>query len=277
MSPLPLPRELDLLAPTIVDDLVRVGNRNDGGYVVPAKTISMVDTLVSMGINDDWQFEEDMLRRKQGLKLHAYDHTISKRIFLRNAALSAVNVILLRARVAELRRRARLYNGYRKFFVGQAVHFQQRVHDPRHLAMDVDIDGVFERIRSDRIFLKVDIEGSEYRIVSPLLRYHARIVCMAIECHDTDPRRLVFLSAVRAIQEHFELVHLHGNNYEPVGSDGLPEALELTFLRRDLCRGLGKRTSLPVPLLDQPNDSYAADYEMTFSLGDPVRRASSSP
>jgi hypothetical protein len=30
-----IPKDLNLLAPTIVDDLIRIGRRKDGGYVLP--------------------------------------------------------------------------------------------------------------------------------------------------------------------------------------------------------------------------------------------------
>lgn len=41
------------------NDLVRVGRDNDGGYLISQQDIDHSDLLLSLGIKDDWSFEED--------------------------------------------------------------------------------------------------------------------------------------------------------------------------------------------------------------------------
>ena len=45
---------------------------------------------------------------------------------------------------------------------------------------------IFERIKSNKIFLKIDIEGSEYRILDDLIRYQDLIKGLVIEFHNID-------------------------------------------------------------------------------------------
>jgi hypothetical protein len=57
-----IPEELNFLAPLVVTDLIRIGRENDGGYGVPKSLIREAEILVSMGINDDWSFDEECLK-----------------------------------------------------------------------------------------------------------------------------------------------------------------------------------------------------------------------
>ena len=44
----------DKLRPIAVDDLIRVGRANDGGYVLPRKLATDCLYLISYGIRTDW-------------------------------------------------------------------------------------------------------------------------------------------------------------------------------------------------------------------------------
>ena len=45
--------------PTRYSDLLRVGNKHDGGYVISKKSVMDSDCLLSFGLNNDYSFEED--------------------------------------------------------------------------------------------------------------------------------------------------------------------------------------------------------------------------
>ena len=45
------------LKPINSDSLVRIGNKYDGGYVVPLEIIKISKILLSAGLSDDWTFE----------------------------------------------------------------------------------------------------------------------------------------------------------------------------------------------------------------------------
>ena len=51
-------------------NLLRLGNKNDGGYVVEKNSINNSETLLSFGLSDDWSFESDFSKLGKKKKLH---------------------------------------------------------------------------------------------------------------------------------------------------------------------------------------------------------------
>jgi hypothetical protein len=74
-------------------------------------------------------------------------------------------------------------------------------------------------------------------VIDDILKYSARIIGMAIEFHDTGRLKSEFTPVVANIQKEFELIHIHANNWGGMADDGLPEYLELSFVRKDFCSG----------------------------------------
>ena len=265
-----IPAELNFIAPIVVDDLIRVGGPHDGGYVLPKSVIAETEFLVSLGINDDWSFDEQFRRLKSGIPIHAYDYSISKKLLMKRTLETALRACLGKAPIDEVRRGFRAVQSYGSFFRGSIRHFKERVFNRADGPLDVTLDIVLGRTKSDRVFLKIDIEGDEYRIIDPILEASGQIVGMAIEFHNTDPLRMVFVSSVRRLQEHFEIVHLHANNYLGIAADGVPEAIEITFVRKSGRRSSERRTSLPIPEVDSSNNPARPDYRLRFAPADQI-------
>jgi len=265
-DPFVIPASLNFMAPSVDDSLCRVGGTHDGGYVIPRSLIAETDLLVSMGVSENWSFDEHFRRLHPGLRIHAYDHTISRTAFVRRVGVGVAKMLLGRVSRAEVARRVRLLKAYEAFFAGDVRHFQERIHDRIDRRRDATLDKVFARTDSRNVFLKIDIEGCEYRIVDPILRHADRVVGMVIEFHDTHRLRDVFADSIRKLQERFSIVHVHANNYGGVAPDGLPEYLEVTFVPTSRCPGDDKRRTLPVPSVDAPNNPHRSDYVLAFDL-----------
>lgn len=261
-----LPAELNFLAPSKVEGLLRVGKSSDGGYVIPASCALDVDTLISFGVSTDWSFEEGFKKINPNIDIQTYDYTVSDHILKRNFQKGLLLALLGRVSLRELKIRFELWRSFRSFVTVTALHFPERIHNRVENAYDATPEKVFGRTQSSRIFLKMDIEGSEYRVIDGIVKYADRIRGLVVEFHDTGPLREVFCKAVKKLQEKYEIVHVHGNNYGAMAPDNLPDVLEITFARSGSVQGCGRQSLLPVADLDFPNNPERADYELRFSL-----------
>lgn len=257
---------LNWLTPKKNDNLIRLGTENDGGYIVCRDSVLKTNFLVSMGVNDDWSFDEDFLKLRPEIGIHAYDYSISKKIFNRKTLKLLKRLFYGKSKISDVQRNYRITKSYQTFFQGKVIHFQERVTDTIQANLDVDVDTIFSRIAAREVFIKIDIEGGEYALIDSLVANSDRITGMAIEFHQTSKLRPEFERAIKKIQEKFELIHLHGNNVGPIAEDGIPDALEISFVNKSIWTSTEYRLKLPIDGLDSPNDPLKADYPMTFSL-----------
>ena len=264
MTQVQVPVSLSWLAPLEVEGLIRVGGSSDGGYVIPEVLLRDTDVLISMGLGHNWQFEMDVRALNPSARVHVYDHTVSESLFNREYLAEVAAFLTGKVGRANVQRRRRRVRAYRALFGTGATHFRERIHD-RQDGDSVDIATVFKRAGGGRVFVKMDIEGTEYRVLEDVVSYSDRILGMAIEFHDTGPLRPVFEHTMEVVRQRFEIVHVHANNFMPPYRDGFPEALEITVARKDLVHGTRRRQGLPLPHLDRPNDPSRPDYRLTFA------------
>ncbi|HEV8014389.1 MAG TPA: hypothetical protein VGP48_02590 [Stellaceae bacterium] len=265
MSERLLPERLSFLNPHIVDDLARYGNPRDGGYVLPQSTLSNIDAVLSFGLSTDWSLEEELAAGHPERLIHVYDHTVGARTFRRSLKGAFWKFVGAKTSLADLRTRYATDVGYRRFFTGHRVHFRERVFNRQDHTSDATLAIAFARLGAARhVLVKIDIEGGEYRIIPELTRFADRIDVIAIEFHDTDPLRPVFEAQIRALLDDFAIIHVHGNNIAGIAADGLPDALEITFLSRRFGIPERRRDRLPVAGLDRPNDPLRPDVALRF-------------
>lgn len=263
-----IPKEFNFLIPIEVNKLIRVGNKNDGGYVVPEEIISRSNFLLSFGLNDDWTFEEEFLKYSPNAYIHVYDHSVSKKFFLNKFKKTLYRV--LRGKffyIKQLNSDWILYNSYLNFFRGNIKHIIRRISDKNHSELDISIISILEEMKSDKVFLKMDIEGAEYRVIQHLVNYSQKILGMVIEFHDCDPLRLTFTQSIKQLQSKYSIVHIHPNNHAPISEDGLPESLEITLIRNDfLPSRISHQLQLPIKDLDRPCNPLIPEYSMIFNI-----------
>lgn len=182
---------------------VRVGNEHDGGYVMVDDFD--VDVALSLGINDDITWDVAVANR--GLKVYQFDHTVA------DPAPDDDRMVFSPTMIASQSGEGRI-----------SLEDLAR----RHAA-------------SDRIILKMDIEGWEWEAFETLERVDAfsQIVCelhyfegLVDVLHRTRVRR-----ALKKINEHYVVVHIHGNSCAGLTTmHGLsfPCVMEVTFANRNL-------------------------------------------
>jgi len=117
------------------------------------------------------------------------------------------------------------------------------------------------------IFLKMDIEGAEYAVMDQIIDNHQRISGLAIEFHHLDKKAAEFNLAINKLNNHFRIVHIHGNNCTPycTASD-FPSTVEVTFVHKaKMPEGAGLQDrKYPRADLDVPNTPERADYQLSF-------------
>lgn len=236
-------------------DLIRMGRDYDGGYLVSQSDVENSDLLIGLGICDDWSFEEDFLRRKK-VGVYAYDASISQKYFLKRA-IKFVAVL----RICKFFHWIKTLFTYKQFFSQDNVHHIKKfvglncTHESHCTFLEA-----FNKTNHQNIFLKIDIEGSEYRFLNDLIANKNRISGLVIEFHDCD----IHLKEIEKFIKNFglNLVHIHANNHAPIRlDDELPLALELTFSKYGK---ISDKTYLPNKL-DMPNNGKKAEIELIIN------------
>jgi hypothetical protein len=247
------------------DDLIRVGSRFDGGYVVCKEDLDQSNCLLSFGIGDDWNFEDQYSRLNPKSIIHSYDFSVNLFFYIVKMLGSFPKFLLGKIDCAEFFRRVSLPLRYSYFFRRKSIHFQEKVLNPMATEIDVSVSKVFSRIDSHKIFLKIDIEGSEYGILEELLNHSDRIVGFVIEFHEINYLQDKFKSAIIEISKSFQLIHAHGNNYGGRSEEsGVSDVLELTFSKNGTHTKEVNKLITPINGLDNPNNRELPDH--SFSI-----------
>jgi hypothetical protein len=116
------------------------------------------------------------------------------------------------------------------------------------------------------IFLKCDIDGSEYEILYDLIENSYRFTGLAIEFHGISKYNN-FNELTNFISKFdLKLIHIHINNYSYiVQQDGnyIPDVVELTFTSSKENTKLLRNVPLPHPL-DMPNNPNDDEFRISF-------------
>lgn len=234
------------------ESLVRLGRSNDGGYLVCETDIKRSDFLLGFGLSDDWSFEADFLKVNDVITC-VYDGSVDTRFFIKRIVIELCKTFSLKGFIN--------YFNYLRFFRGQRRHVKKFVGLDGINPNDVSFDQVMLACPGQKVFIKMDIEGAEYRCLGDIINHQDRISGMVIEFHDCD----LWLAEIESFisQLSFDLVHVHANNCSPVrAADKLPVVLELTFSRS---ASGGSGATLPHPL-DQPNNFRTEEIRLSIDV-----------
>ena len=214
----------------------RIGKNNDGGYVI-VELPGRYDIFLSGGISDDISFENHLLSLYPELTCHAFDGTINY-----------------------------TPNGDR------IVYHRQNLGNTNNLFL-TNLDQYFQKYND--IFLKIDIEGHEFRLL-PVVEL-SKVKQLVVEIHSpgdiqlypdyfrglSDITNNVMFNLLEKINNTHTLVHLHANNgckMQKINGIDVPHVFELTYIRNEFVDTRIKNT-LPLPTsLDMKNIVGNPDY-----------------
>jgi len=159
------------------------------------------------------------------------------------------------------------FKEYRKFIDNNSnnKHERRRVTHRNYKPVDKSILEILEECDSKHeIFLKIDIEGDEYKILEDIMCAKNRIIGAVIEFHNAGTHYLEFKKLVLTLSEFMFLDHFHVNNYDGVSTSGFPEVVELSFSKRILEVDRQLSTRLPLSELDFANTKKFEDYSVLW-------------
>ena len=179
-----------------------------------------------MGIGNDTSFEEDFVKIND-CQIDAYDGTIEKDVdffTIPNRNLHTVNI-------------------------GHGLG-NKKLSD---ILADEDRN----------VFLKCDIEGSEYEILNELIIHSHKFSGIVIEFHDVYEYPLFNLLSNFISKIDLKLIHTHMNNHSYIEATNgyLPGCIELSFTSSKNI----SLTSVSLPhKLDMPNTAERDEFRITF-------------
>lgn len=250
-----LPKELEPThEPLPGSGFVRLGKQWDGGYIVDLESVQKAQKLISFGVNNDWSFEAAFCQLN-AVPLVAFDHSVSKRVYLRNFLIhSTVDFSPVQAY-----RNLAAFISYSFFFSGNKKHIRKHVGYASVPGM-VDLDEALSiaSTKEEQLFFKIDTEQWEYRILEDLIKNAHRITGLVIEFHHID----LHMERIKNFLDKFPLplVYTRANNYGNYTPDRLPLYIECTFSATAVQRVTPFR-SLSI---DMPNSRKIPPYELSF-------------
>ncbi len=202
-------------------NLIRVGGKNDGGYIVP-DILDNITTCISPGVGHTNSFEKEL--QSKGINSFLIDHTIEQ-----NSPL-----------VKDFDFTKKKLNNF---------------DDEKNITLDKIC--LSKLNNNDRPILQMDIEGDEYLnifITSDLVLNKFEI--MVIEFHYLDrvvnkEICILYDKVLSKILKNFDVCHIHPNNgprtFRITKNLTIPQILEVTFLNKRL-------TKYKKPIISLPNE-----------------------
>jgi len=261
-----LSKKFNYLIPFKVTSLIRLGNNKDGGYVVSKLAVKKTDTLISLGLGDNFTFEKDFLFHRKQANIFVYDHTVNYFFFYKKLFKTFKRIFYFKANIFDLINKVINLLEYYIFFKENIKHFKFEIVSKISESHQTNLKNIFKKISSHNVILSIDIEGTEYKIIEDLVEFKDRINLLVIEFHNTFVQRNKFKKLILLLKRNFNIIHIHGNNHEPIAADGLPIVLEITFLNKKkfFINKKDLRKKFPLSKLDFPNVPLVKDYKINF-------------
>jgi hypothetical protein len=229
---------IELLSPYQTKlELVRLGRESDGGYVVaqlPIKDLKF--QAITLGVGDEITADQTLL--SQGYTIFAVDGTVD------NPLQEDIKFHFHKSNI-----------GYKVNTYPTEITYEKLLHQND---LDASVD-----------LLMIDIEGSEYQLLSKELEKISKARQIVVEFHglellgDNDFLESVIRIFIRMNETH-QVVHIHGNNSGSgisfAGTEW-PSIIEVTFLQKKYCKKI--RNYGPFPgKLDYPNSNNRPDIDL---------------
>ncbi len=246
-----------------IDNLIRIGPKTDGGYVIHKESIKLTKKVISCGLNDDWKFEKNFKKLNQNCIIEAYDHTINNNFWFKRFKKDIIHFFLLKK--LRLRKIIKIFDywDYKIFFKDENRHFLKKIVKKPVKENEISINELLTN--DDGVLLKIDIEGNEYDILSDITQKSEKLILLIIEFHNLNENINKIKSFISENKE-LKLIHIHANNFKEVDINGNPNDIELTFVNINKIYVSEEKSKKNYPIygLDYKNFRRRKDIELKF-------------
>ena len=255
-----------IFKPYNVGDLIRLGDKKDGGYLLSKESLSKTNFLISLGIAFNWDFEIDFLKKKKNknLSIVSYDNSISREI-VKKFSLRSFFLFFIRPSFKKLQHISKFFSYIKTFDGKKATHISKNV-TLTNSEKTINLDEIFRLIKKDEnIILKIDIEGDEYYLLNDILKNLNRINVLIIEFHLIKKNKEKLFNFIKKISDSFYISHTHINNVS-LSNNNSAEIIEFTFEKKLLFnRSVELSTrNYPIKNLDYPSSRKVEDCKVVF-------------
>ena len=228
--------EYNFLIPYKVKKLIRFGRKFDGGYLVCDDAIKEIDNLITLGVGDDISFEIDLEKHNSLKKVYMYDYTVNHFLFIKIILKYFRRLITFRTKLNNFTHSIKNYINFIKFKNKKNVSFfKKRVVDEIKDKIDINLNSIFDQIKSNKNILKLDIEGGEYSLIDQIDKNSSNIKILIIEFHFIKSKKNLFKNSIKKLLNNFDIIHIHANNYFNLeNNDTFFEVLEITFVNKKI-------------------------------------------
>ena len=243
-------------------NLLRVGPKKDGGYIIDKRIINKSKTIVTCGLNDDWEFEKNYLKINPETKVIAYDHTVNKKFWKERFKKDFLALILLKKININKILDVFKYIDYKIFF-RKNIHISKKVVLKKNSKNEISIKEIIDKKKN--IILKIDIEGDEYKLLNTINKEQSKINLLIIEFHNISKN----ISKIKKFLSNskFKIIHIHANNYGGIDKLNNPNVIEVTLLNSKKFFVNKQKSKLKYPIvgLDFKNLKRRQDINIKFN------------
>ena len=244
-------------------NLVRIGPKTDGGYIIDKRILNKINILITCGLNDDWEFERSFLKKKPAAKIIAFDHTVNNHFWIKRFKNDIISLLLLRKlRISKILDIFKFID-YLLFFTKNKKHKITKVVFKKKNNKEITISEILKDYKE--VFLKIDIEGDEYKILNDIKKNSKKIVFLVIEFHNLDKNILQIKKFLEKLD--LKIIHIHANNYGGIDKYGNPKVIELSLLNTKKIKvdNTFSKKKYPVVNLDYKNFKRREDIKIKFN------------
>ena len=243
--------------------LMRIGPKTDGGYIVDKRILGKNNILVTCGLNDDWEFEKDFIKKNGDIPIIAFDHTVNNDFWIKRFKKDFISLLFLKKLKINKILDVFKFIDYRLFFRKNKTHYKKKIVFKPKNKNQISISEILKSLRN--VVLKIDIEGDEYKILNDVKKNSKKIIFLIIEFHDVNKN----LNKIKNFLKNLDLkvIHIHANNYGGIDKKNNPKVIELSLINSKIIKikKIYSKKKYPILNLDYKNFKRRDEIKIKFN------------